>query len=77
MAEGSPNEDVFSPSPDELETPNIPPLEGLERHDTEFTFTFRLNQELSVNDKHPTIQASPSKKRIRMSDDALRSSSSK
>ena len=84
MAEGSPNEDVFGPSPDELETPNIPPLEGLERHDMDFTFTFRLNQEPPVNVKHlkaseraPTPQASPSKKRIRVSDDALRSPSSK
>ena len=70
MAEGSPNEDVIGPSPDGLETPNIPPLEVLERHDTNFTFTFCLNQAL-------TLQASPSKKCIRVSDDAPSSPSSK
>jgi len=84
VAEGSPNEGVFGPNPDELEMPNIPPFEGLEHHDTNFTFTFRLNQEPPVNGKcpkasewAPTPQASPSKKWIRVSDDAIRSPSPK
>ena len=86
MAEGAPNENIFGPIPDELETPNTPPLGGLECHTTNFTFTFRLNQEPLVNAKHlkasasewaPTSQASPSKKRIRLSDHAIRSPSPK
>ena len=44
VSEGSPNEDAFGPGPDELETPNIPPLESLEHHDTNFTFTFCLKK---------------------------------
>ena len=65
MAEGSPNEDIFGPSPD-----------------TNFTFTFGLNQEPPVNAKRPkasewapTPQASPSKKCIRVSKDVNRSPS--
>jgi len=84
VAEASPNEDVFGPSPDELEMPNTPPLEGLEHDDANFTFTFRLNQEPPVNAKRPkasewapTPQAGPSKKRIRVSDDVIRSPSPK
>jgi hypothetical protein len=73
VAEGSLNEDVFGPSPLN---------EGLEHHDTKFTFTFHLNQEPPANMKRPnasewapTPHASPTKKRIRVSDDVIKSPS--
>lgn len=77
MAESSLNEDVFGPGLDELKMPNIQPLEGPEHHDADFTFTFRLNPEPPINTKRPKASewASPSKKRIRASDDIIRSPS--